>query len=543
MYGRPVLVLLLLSLCHAETTLDSNDPVGTPGELAWQAWLLMDEATDSSSTSTVVRRIKPKSVFIAPSFSPQSLPACADGYRADAMGRCVKLVRVNQAAQLDFLLQRLNSMYAQPERAPGAPPASESNEPLQVNLPIEPATNKKRKEEGPGKVQPVLEEPMEVSVVMADVSKRSSNNDSSEESKEPVITMWSVENNTLPKREGTMSEDTSTQSANKDGDPTTFNIPLPPSSDVLAPTDVEDSLPMLVFSPEDSAEVEQLSLVQNTSTENTTTDSIEGNSKEESDEKSKSEDQFLQVTTTVPTTEIGITDIVNSTDDNPPTVDDIDLRINISNDEPHKINETLLHANNSDNEPLPLNDSDTQVRKHSTSLSVEEESDDRIVEVVQKVPAPDFEAVDIPEVTETSHIDDEFSSESDVFTTEYPQTMGRSPSSGFVRFPSEVNDDPSSFHIFGRNYVKFPTDDPSFNKYKSTSRPQSLEKPTYWWLPPGWRIDRQRHQPTLLRFWSRMPLRSDSSSYHPSYDRGHHSTHQSNFHQDWSSRYREHRKK
>lgn len=52
------------------------------------------------------RRITPKSVFVAPSFNK-----CSDGYRPDSMGRCVKVVKINQAAQWDFLIKQLNSMY------------------------------------------------------------------------------------------------------------------------------------------------------------------------------------------------------------------------------------------------------------------------------------------------------------------------------------------------------------------------------------------------------------------------------------------------
>jgi hypothetical protein len=53
------------------------------------------------------RRITPKSVFVAPAFNK-----CSDGYRADSMGRCVKVVKLNQAAQWDFLLKQLNSQYS-----------------------------------------------------------------------------------------------------------------------------------------------------------------------------------------------------------------------------------------------------------------------------------------------------------------------------------------------------------------------------------------------------------------------------------------------
>ncbi|XP_025202531.1 AF4/FMR2 family member 4-like [Melanaphis sacchari] len=56
--------------------------------------------------SVAGRRITPKSVFVAPSFNK-----CSDGYRPDSMGRCVKVVKINQAAQWDFLIKQLNSMY------------------------------------------------------------------------------------------------------------------------------------------------------------------------------------------------------------------------------------------------------------------------------------------------------------------------------------------------------------------------------------------------------------------------------------------------
>lgn len=56
--------------------------------------------------AVVGRRITPKSVFVAPSFNK-----CSDGYRPDSMGRCVKVVKINQEAQWDFLLKQLSSMY------------------------------------------------------------------------------------------------------------------------------------------------------------------------------------------------------------------------------------------------------------------------------------------------------------------------------------------------------------------------------------------------------------------------------------------------
>lgn len=98
------------------------------------------------------RRITPKSVFVAPSFNK-----CSDGYRPDSMGRCVKVVKLNQAAQWDFLLKQLNSMYGggggggfqMPAAAVYQPPVAmttttfepflqktDSPGPFQVNIPL-----------------------------------------------------------------------------------------------------------------------------------------------------------------------------------------------------------------------------------------------------------------------------------------------------------------------------------------------------------------------------------------------------------------------
>ncbi|VVC25603.1 Folded gastrulation, N-terminal domain [Cinara cedri] len=97
------------------------------------------------------RRITPKSVFVAPSFNK-----CSDGYRPDSMGRCVKVVKLNQAAQWDFLLKQLNSMYgpgaafpvqgasAAYRPLPTAPavttetsaPKTDSPGPFQLNIPL-----------------------------------------------------------------------------------------------------------------------------------------------------------------------------------------------------------------------------------------------------------------------------------------------------------------------------------------------------------------------------------------------------------------------
>ncbi|XP_063972028.1 dentin sialophosphoprotein-like [Diachasmimorpha longicaudata] len=83
----------------------NSDEIGNPEDLAWQAEFLVDQGGVN-----LLRKITPKSIFIAPSL--QALPACAEGYQPDSMNRCVKNVNINHEAHIDFLVQRLNAMYA-----------------------------------------------------------------------------------------------------------------------------------------------------------------------------------------------------------------------------------------------------------------------------------------------------------------------------------------------------------------------------------------------------------------------------------------------
>ncbi|KOX68973.1 hypothetical protein WN51_06724 [Melipona quadrifasciata] len=110
---------------------------GLISDLAWQAWLLLDSQTGAHSSldsASFLKRITPKSVFIAP-----VLPACPDGYRADTMGRCVKRVNINPQAHIGFLLQRLNNRYG--NQASNSDTSSNNNQkkssgPLQLNIPL-----------------------------------------------------------------------------------------------------------------------------------------------------------------------------------------------------------------------------------------------------------------------------------------------------------------------------------------------------------------------------------------------------------------------
>lgn len=136
-FGKKLALFLLVSVCSV-SCFPSRPLNDRPSELAWQAWLLVDSQNQLNNESD--RRITPKSVFIAPKLGQRndSLPDCADGYRADAMGRCIKFVKVDEAAHLNFLLNRLNQMYA----AQSSEEYEETEEsmptagPLQVNIPL-----------------------------------------------------------------------------------------------------------------------------------------------------------------------------------------------------------------------------------------------------------------------------------------------------------------------------------------------------------------------------------------------------------------------
>jgi hypothetical protein len=92
--------------------------------------------------------------------------------------------------------------------------------------------------------------------------------------------------------------------------------------------------------------------------------------------------------------------------------------------------------------------------------------------------------------------------------------------STFVRFPAEKSD------VAGKNvalpnrvYADEMRHPLNFSQtHFDYSRPWPMlpsdvhQRQTYWWLPPGWRLDPTRHQPMLIRFWARMPLLRDDHS-------------------------------
>lgn len=144
-------LVIILSVCSV-SCFPSRPLNDRPSELTWQAWLLVDSQNQLQNESD--RRITPKSVFIAPKLGQRNdtLPDCADGYRADSMGRCIKFVKVDETAHLNFLLSRLNEMYAATsdeeieESEEGLPTAG----PLQVNIPLGQTEDSDENEDGKG---------------------------------------------------------------------------------------------------------------------------------------------------------------------------------------------------------------------------------------------------------------------------------------------------------------------------------------------------------------------------------------------------------
>ncbi|XP_033334465.2 uncharacterized protein LOC117225211 isoform X1 [Megalopta genalis] len=170
--------------------------LGSPNDLAWQAWLLLDSQTGAHSgmdSATFLRRITPKSVFIAPALP--ALPPCAEGYQADTMGRCVKNVNIDQEAHFVFLLQQLNSRYGNRGGSSDSfnNNQKKSNGPLQLNIPLLPSSNsqssKLESEEAKDTIKIPVVVPPRVEIQSDEVKLPS----------KPIIGLQETKNNSKPK--------------------------------------------------------------------------------------------------------------------------------------------------------------------------------------------------------------------------------------------------------------------------------------------------------------------------------------------------------
>lgn len=125
----PLLIISCLTNFTYSRPSKALDQQGT--ELEWEAWLLVQD-TSRSSKADDLKRITPKSIFTVRPFSPDMLPACAEGYRSDAMGRCVKFIKIDQTSHLGFLVEKLNTMYVEEDYDDEV----EEPQPLQFNIPF-----------------------------------------------------------------------------------------------------------------------------------------------------------------------------------------------------------------------------------------------------------------------------------------------------------------------------------------------------------------------------------------------------------------------
>lgn len=132
--------VLSLTACFPSRPLNERST-----ELALQAWILFEQdqqdhinneqPNHQNDGSQLVaghrRRITPKSVFLVPTFSPGILPPCADGYKADAMGRCLKIVKIDNTAHLDYLFKVLMQKFQ-----PTPNETKTSDKPVSVSIPL-----------------------------------------------------------------------------------------------------------------------------------------------------------------------------------------------------------------------------------------------------------------------------------------------------------------------------------------------------------------------------------------------------------------------
>jgi hypothetical protein len=405
------------------------------------------------------RRITPKSVFIAPAFAGTShLPDCAEGYRPDSMGRCVKLVQLNHAAQLDFLLQRLNAMYAAPvirhDYEDLSTSDSTSTGPLQVSLPIDTPPALEPEEE--------TEESVEVAIVMADALRsdqlKKNNKTNETEKSQTAVAVLNVGKNETSLEEIRTSTDLEIASGN-------FHLQ---DEDLQLATSNATKYEIINKSENSTTPKASLSLVD--------------------------DEQLLLTSPTSP----------------PLSVD--------SRPEPMKATNTAMglleEVGNISSEGGRLGSTsrrnvsvDQKAKKEATTEKAMTTTEEVIVNVT--VAVHDKNTTNSVNVLQS---EDQVTSET---KTDVPPTSTIKPST-FVRFPTE-NTVGNNVAIADKLYDDETRQLVNFSEtHFDYSRPSPMlpsdvhQRQTFWWLPPGWRLDQTRHQPMSIRFWARMPLLRDN---------------------------------
>jgi hypothetical protein len=430
---RLLIISVLLFLCHQGCVSGPITTVGAPGDLGWQAWLLVDpEKPRPHMEEGKKRRITPKSVFIAPAFSGTShLPDCAEGYRPDSMGRCVKLVQLNHAAQLDFLLQRLNAMYATPVIRRGSEDLSSSMGPLQVTIPIE----------IPPEPEEETKESVEVAVVMADVLKDNQlkNSDKKNETKK-LDTIVAVLN--VCKNETSLEEIESSS-----------NLEMESEYHHFGETDLK-----LITS--NATKYEVVNKSENSTAPKTSEDIV----------------QTLPETIKAPFSAMELLEEVS----------------NISSEDGRSGNTSRRNVS-----------ADQNAKKEVTAELFPTTTDVVVIKVANV--AGNRRNRNTSDVSRS-----EVRVSSEVETKVLPTSTHR-PST-FVRFPTEeslIDAGNNRAEDTRQRLTEFPQTHFDLHRPGPMLPSDVHQRETFWWLPPGWRLDVTKHQPMLIRFWARMPLLRD----------------------------------
>lgn len=519
--------------------LDGKDPLGSPGELAWQAWLLMDSpaangggsgGSASAWESMDARRITPKSIFFTTSGSGSS-SKCSGDTLPDSKGDCLTRVSVSEDVKMSIMLQRLHAIHAillagRGGESSGSSSASDAG-PFKIPLRVPPATSAPASsttstsepsssstsstttKETTTVVTPSStvtpppvpvsspappmdpasqgnsgDEPVEVSVVMADLTKRNSGEEEpkSQENGESKPSIKPGTDKKIPVSNPTSSPSTeetlqTTVSSVEKNDKKSSAVEGSLNSYDVAPAVVEGVLPMLMVNSNPT----------HVSTTPPPVDDIVLEDAEGSGASMSPVEQPNKVQDSVQLDEMGTLDSdlatsTEQTDDNGTTMkENDDERETGSADVMEHIEVVPISENSRHNLPILSDDQDTSF------------SQGPLTGVMHPVPL---------EIIRNTQSKDDV------------------PYNNPIRFPSDSSSDPHTVHLFKGNYIKFPTEQVYRYKNKPVTDQLPEVKQSFWWLPSGWRADHQRHQPTLQDFWSRMPLSEDQPlhrRYNPIY--------------------------
>lgn len=378
------------------------------------------------------------------------------------MGRCVKLVQLNHAAQLDFLLKRLNAMYTAPVIRRGyedhSASDSSSTGPLQVSIPIE----------IPPEPEEVTKESVEVAVVMADVLKDSKlkkiNKTDETQKSQTIVAVLNVGKNGTSLEEMENSGNLEIESDDMHHE----------EGDIKLSASNATKYKIINKSENSSVSKASLSVMDEEQLLSTTPISVL---------LSENSGQSLTEPSKAPDSAMGLLEEVGNISSEDGRSGNTSRR-NVSADEKAR-KEATTETVTIITEPFALNAAGTKHNRNTTNECLSQTD------------------VHVKSKTKTNVLPT---------STYIPSTSVRFPAEqsavagSNVASPNRVYADEMRHPInFSQTQFDYPRPWPML--------PSDVhQRQTYWWLPPGWRLDPTRHQPMLIRFWARMPLLRDDHS-------------------------------